>query len=329
MINTAIIGFGMSGKSIHFPLLKNHKAYNIKTVVSSRKETQGFLKSQGLNANVLTNYEEVLRDKSIDLIVLAVPNSLHADFTKRAIEAGKHIIVEKPFVQTYKEAKRLFEFAKEKGVVLRVFHNRKYDGDFMTVKEHLDNDNLGKLISFSARFDRFMVEPQSGWRTQAGLMSGVFYDLGPHLFHYAISLFGPPKQVKCDLYRDHLGLSTDDHFEATLYYDSLHVTLGAEQFARYPLPKFHVKGLKGSYIKEGFDHPEVVFEPLKEAYQKSLTSKNINNDLEETNVLVRQSAHYEWYTVLKDDIEHSRLETKESIISLQVIKAMEEALKNH
>ena len=329
MIKTALIGFGMSGKTIHFPLIHAHDGFTLKTVVSRSEDTASYLEAHGSNATLTKNYEDVLADDTIDLVVLCVPNELHADFTEKAIRSGKHITIEKPFVKTYKEAKALFDLAKEKDVVLRVFHNRRFDGDFMTVKDILKHDSLGEILSLSARFDRFRVNPKAGWRTQEGLMSGVFFDLGPHLFHYTVSLFGRPKKVTCDLITDHKDLSTDDHFEATLHYDTLRVYLGAEQFARRPLPKFHIKGLKASYIKEGFDHPEFVYTPPNNPYQEGLVSYTLDNTLNKRDVQVRQSAHYQWYTVLEEDINNTRLETEESSIALEVIRTMEEALESH
>ncbi|MFP4078901.1 MAG: Gfo/Idh/MocA family oxidoreductase [Candidatus Izemoplasmataceae bacterium] len=330
MIHTAIIGFGMSGKTIHFPILHAHESFKVTHVMSSNKKTKPYLLDKGSDALVVEDFQEVLSDPSVDLLVISVPNHLHYEFVKRAIEAGKHAIVEKPFVKTHKEAKALFELAKKKKTVLRVFHNRKYDGDFMTVKALIEQGTLQDVFYMSARFDRLRVAPKEGWRTEEGVMSGVFYDLGPHLFHYAVSLFGLPRSVYCDLITDHEGLKTDDHFEATLYYDGLRVSLGSEQFARYALPKFHLKGRNASYVKLGFDIPEFVEYPMPADYQGGLFSKIYANESSiGKDVPVLTGAHYRFYDDLSDAIHHGRLTDEDTRISLAVIQAMEAAVQSH
>ena len=330
MIRTALIGFGMSGRTIHFPLLSAHKAFELTHVVSKNPQTHSYLRDSGSDASVVQDFQTVLDDPSIDLVILSIPNHLHYDYVKRAIESGKHAVVEKPFVETHADAKTLFDLANDKGTVLRVFHNRKYDGDYMTLKALLDKKTLGEIISLSARFDRFRLKPKEGWRTRKGAMSGVFYDLGPHLFHYAVSLFGSPKSVDCELYTDHPGLKTDDHFEAVLHYHGFRVMLGAEQFARHPLPKFHIKGLGGSYVKYGFDTPEFVEEPMPVDYQSGVFSKHFeNHSLKSRDIPVKTGAHYRWYDELETDITEGHLSTEEVEITLQVIRSMEAALKSH
>lgn len=329
MIKTAIIGFGMSGKTIHFPLLQAHSGFELRHVVSRNEHTASYLREKGSDASVVRDFQTILDDPSVDLVVLTVPNHLHQEYVESAIGAGKHVVVEKPFVEHHEDAKRLFDLARKKGTVLRVFHNRRYDGDFMTVRELIENDTLGDIISLSARFDRFRAKPKDGWRMKDGAMSGVFYDLGPHLFHYAITLFGPPKSLYCERITDHPGLKTDDHFEAVLSYQDFRVTLGAEQFARHPLPKFHVKGLEGSYVKYGFDTPEFVEMPFGNDYQSGLYSKRFGNDaLEAKDIPVKTGAHHRWYDDLKRDITDLTLMNRDVEISLEVIRAMEAAVKS-
>lgn len=320
----------MSGKTIHFPLLQAHEAFDIKYVLSGNDQTQAYLKKNGSHATVVQDFNTVLNDSSIALVVLTVPNHLHHEYVQKAIEARKHIVIEKPFLEKYTDAKKLFKRAQEQEVVLRVFHNRRYDGDFITVKNLIESGSLGEILSLSARFDRLRVKPKDGWRTKEGVMSGVFYDLGPHLFHYALSLFGLPMSVYCELLSDYRGLKTDDHFEAILYYRDFRVTLGAEQFARYPLPKFHIKGRKASYVKKGFDTPEFVVKPPLDDYKNDLFSKLYENDAHQTrDIPVKSGAHYRWYDDLQTDIEELNLMNNEVTISLDVIKTMEAAIESN
>lgn len=330
MIHTAIIGFGMSGKTIHFPLLHAHESFEVTHVLSSNEKTPEFLQEQGSKASTVQDYQTILDDDQVDLLVISVPNHLHYTYVQKAIKAGKHVVVEKPFVETFQEAKELFALAEKNKTVLRVFHNRKYDGDLMTVQDLIDSGSLEDVFYMSARFDRLRVTPKEGWRTKKGAMSGVFYDLGPHLFHYAITLFGQPDSVYCELITDHEGLDTDDHFEALLYYDGLRVSLGAEQFARYPLPKFHLKAKNASYVKIGFDIPEFVERPLSVEHQSGLFSKRYENDPSITQeVPLKVGAHYRFYDDLNEAITNERFSDQDSTISLGVIKAMEAALKSH
>lgn len=143
---------------------------------------------------VVSEPKHLFNDPNIDLIVIPTPNDTHFPLAKAALEAGKHVIVDKPFTVTLSQARELDALAKSFGRVLSVFHNRRWDSDFLTVKALLNEGTLGEILFFESHFDRFRPQVRNRWREQAGPGSGIWYDLAPHLLDQAVNLFGLPGQ---------------------------------------------------------------------------------------------------------------------------------------
>uniref|UniRef100_A0A0G4F969 Gfo/Idh/MocA-like oxidoreductase C-terminal domain-containing protein n=1 Tax=Chromera velia CCMP2878 TaxID=1169474 RepID=A0A0G4F969_9ALVE len=179
-----------------------------------------------------------------------------------AINAGKHVVVEKPFTVSAKEAVALAEAARSRNVVLSVFHNRRWDGNFLTVSQLVKEGKLGDVVTFQSAYDRYRPTPKTGWREHAAPGSGVLYDLGSHLIDQALTLFGGlPSAVHADVrtQRACSGAKVDDSFTIRLYYDDrpeLNVLLTASCVARTPSPRFAVHGMGGSFVKHGIDPQE-------------------------------------------------------------------------
>ncbi len=253
-INTALIGFGMSGEFFHAPFIDAHPDFNLIKVVerhSARsKELYPYVK-------VVKDYKEVLIDEEIDLVVINTPNYLHYEMAAGALEAGKHVVVEKPFVCTSREAALLIEIAKRKNLVLSVFQNRRWDGDFLTVKKIIENRLLGRLVEFRSHFDRYRnyIKPNS-WKEQPHPGSGLLYDIGPHLIDQAVVLFGKPETVYADLRSLREGSKIIDNFEIILSYDKLKVVLNSGFLYKQPLVRFALFGTEGTFIKNGLDPQE-------------------------------------------------------------------------
>lgn len=205
----------------------------------------------------------MLQDPAIDLVVITTPNTLHFDLAREAIEAGKHVIVEKPFTVTFQQGLQLAKLAKQHSRVLSVFQNRRWDADFLTVQKLVrsQQSTLGRIVSFESRFDRFRNYSKNGWRETGRVEegSGVLYDICSHLLDQALVLFGEPEYVTAHVsnQRQLENSQVDDQFLVHLdYKDGVRCTLGAGMLARIPTPRFRLTGTNGSYVKYGLDVQE-------------------------------------------------------------------------
>jgi predicted dehydrogenase len=204
-----------------------------------------------------TSPEALLAREDIDLVVIPTPNDTHYPLARAALQAGKHVVVDKPFTLTLAEAHELTALAAERGRVLSVFHNRRWDGDFLTVRELLASGRLGRLTHMESHFDRFRPTVRARWREQGGPGSGLWADLGPHLIDQALQLFGEPEGVYVDLAMQRDQARANDGFDARLRYaDGLRVVLHATTIAAAPGPRFTLHGTCGSFVKVGLDPQE-------------------------------------------------------------------------
>ena len=328
-INLALIGYGFAGSAFHLPTILKNPNYNVKYIMTGNKERQARAKKECAHAIIVTDYNQVLKDDDVDLVVLATSNSIHYSYTRAALLKGKHVVCEKPFVETYDQAKELFHLADEKNLILRVFHNRKYDGDILTIKKLIKENGFGKIVSFSSRFDQFDPVIGENWRFKKVDMGGLFYDLGPHVIHYAIDLFGMPKKVYSKLYKDREGMLVDDRFEITLYYDELTCYLGGQKLERDYKPKFQIVGTHATYSKYGFDDPETINSKQKQIYQEDSTrSELIDNDQNRETIKLLKGKHYMFYDLLEKHIKEKPSIDEDQKLAISVILIMEMAMKS-
>jgi predicted dehydrogenase len=264
IINTSIIGFGLSGRVFHSPFLHIHPGFKLTGVVERHGHSARDLYPQ---VKIFTNYTELMNDDSLELVVVASPNIFHFNQARDLLQAGKHIIIEKPFTPSSAEADELIEIAENTGRKIFVFQNRRWDGDFKTVQQVVYNGYLGEVMEYEAHFDRYAPGARrSAWRDEPLPAGGVLYDLGSHLIDQALVLFGMPHSVFADIRWQRPGSKVDDYFEVNLYYSRLKVTLKASVFVREPGPRYILHGTKGSFIKYGIDPQE---EMLKEGRMPS------------------------------------------------------------
>lgn len=253
-IITGIASFGMSGKVFHAPLLSNHLGFRIKTIVERSKYEAAELYPE---VRVIRDFDKMLEDKEIELIIVNTPDHTHYDLALEAINAGKHVIVEKPFTQTLEQAYSLIEAAKKKNVMLSVFQNRRWDGDFLTVQQIIQKNLLGNLVEFESHFDRYRNFIQAGtWKEKAESGTGTLYNLGSHLIDQAVVLFGTPDAVCAEIKILRPGGEVDDCFDIRLSYNYIKVTLKASYLVREPGPKYFLHGVNGSFLKWGLDVQE-------------------------------------------------------------------------
>ncbi|MBY0345324.1 MAG: oxidoreductase, partial [Neisseriaceae bacterium] len=257
VIHVALIGYGYAGKTFHAPLILACKALELSVIVSRQgKKILAEQQNMPSSVRILSDVQALWQDDSIDLVVIATPNDTHYPLAQAALMAGKHVVIDKPFTLTLTEAQALNQQAISANLTLSVFHNRRWDGDFLTLQTLVRQQTLGDIVSIRSYFDRFRPQVRPRWREQAQTGSGLWYDLGPHLLDQAIELLGMPRAIFADL----AILRTDgvavDYFEVILYYKTARVVLHASALAAAPAPRFTVHGKQGSWVKWGLDLQE-------------------------------------------------------------------------
>lgn len=255
-LRVGIAGFGMAATTMHIPFLITNKNYRIVTVLE--RNSNGAAQAIS-GVKTVRAIEDLVADEEVDVVVITTPNDTHFPYAEKAILAGKHVVVEKPFTNTINEGAVLMELAKRKNVVLSVYQNRRYVADFLTIKDILEKKLLGDVVEFEAHFDRYRPDAKpNAWREENKLGSGVLYDLGSHLIDQALILFGLPKTISADIKRQRPHAKADDYFSLDLHYEKLKVILKAGMLVREPGPRYIIHGTKGSFIKYGDDPQEVL-----------------------------------------------------------------------
>ena len=253
VLNVALIGYGLAGRVFHAPLIGCVDGLRLAAIVSRQAEA---ICKEHPGVAVLPAPEAAFADPSIDLVVVAAPNDTHFDLAARALSHGKHVVVDKPFAATAAEARELAKRAEQAGRILSVFHNRRWDADFLTVKRLIENGVLGEIVYFESHFDRFRPHVADRWREKPGPAAGTWFDLGPHLADQALQLFGAPRAVFADLARQRDGAAVTDYFHVLLRYDTLRVVLQGSSLAAAADLRFVVHGTRGSFVKHGLDAQE-------------------------------------------------------------------------
>ncbi|MEF3101973.1 putative dehydrogenase [Raoultella ornithinolytica] len=252
-IRVAIIGYGYASKTFHAPLISGTPGMTLAAVSSS---DEAKVRNDWPTVLVVAEPRQLLDDPNIDLIVIPTPNDTHFPLAKAALEAGKHVVVDKPFTVTLSQARELDAVARSRGRLLSVFHNRRWDSDFLTVKSLINEGLLGEVCYFESHFDRYRPQIRDRWRERGGPGSGIWFDLGPHLLDQAIGLFGLPVSMTVDLAQLRPGAQSTDYFHAVLVYPQRRVILHATLLAAAETARFIVHGSRGSYIKYGLDPQE-------------------------------------------------------------------------
>lgn len=252
-INVALIGYGFVGKTFHAPLIMSVDGLNLAVVASSDEEK---VKRDIPNTTVIASPEEAILRSDIDLVVIASPNATHAPLAKLAIEAGKNVVVDKPFTLDMQEARELIELAKAHNVLLSVFHNRRWDSDYLAIKAVIEQKQIGDVKHFESHIDRFRPEVRVRWREQNLPGSGLWFDLGPHLIDQALQLFGLPQSVQGNIATLRNNGQINDWAHVLLNYPTHKVILHCSMLAAGGFARFTVHGDKGSAVKYQPDQQE-------------------------------------------------------------------------
>jgi predicted dehydrogenase len=251
MHRIALVGFGLAGKAFHAPLIAATDGLELAAVETSRVAE---VHADYPEARVLRSIEAALADPTIALVVLASPDHVHAAQALATLDAGKHVVIDKPLAPTLAEARSIAARAAERGLMLSVFHNRRWDADFLTLQRLIAAGELGDVTELESRFDRFRPELGERWKDQRA--GGVWQDLGPHLVDQALVLFGPPLAVSADLAALKPGGTAVDHAQVVLRYATRRVTLHIGQTLPDHSLRLAAHGTRGSFIKHGLDPQE-------------------------------------------------------------------------
>jgi predicted dehydrogenase len=253
-IKTALLSFGMSGEVFHGPLLMSHPGF-ILTHVHERKTTHAARKYPSVK--VVSTRDEILNNPEIELVIVNTPNNTHFDFATEALLAGKHVVVEKPFTVTVSEADQLIKLANEKKRILTVFQNRRWDGDFLTVRKVVEGNLLGKLVEAEVHYDRYRAGvDDSSWKEKAIEGSGVIFNLGSHMLDQVLVLFGMPDEVDARMGIQRPQGKVEDYYDIRLAYPGLNVIVKSSYLVREQGPRYIVHGVNGSFVKYGLDPQE-------------------------------------------------------------------------
>lgn len=253
-IKTGIFSYGMSGKLFHCPFLHVHPNFDMVKIL---QRSNNSAKERYPYVEIVRTVDELLSDPDIDLIIVNTPNDTHFDFTKQALEAGKHVVVEKPFTVTVSEGKELIELAGRKNRILSVFQNRRWDGDFMTVRKVVENKLLGRLVEFESHYDRYRnFIKENTWKEDPASKTNILYDLGSHMIDQVLVLFGMPGTVYSDIRKMRTGSKVNDYFHLELAYPNIKVTVKGSYLVREAGPRYTLHGTEGSFLKWGIDPQE-------------------------------------------------------------------------
>ena len=253
-IKTGLIGYGTGGQFFHAPFIHCLPEFELTAVLERTKELAK--ERYPYTKNIKTN-EVLFALDEIELIVITTPNDTHYNLAKSALEAGKHVVIDKPFTVTSKEAEALMEIAKANNKVLSVYHNRRFHSDFKTVQKLLAENTLGELTNYLACFDRFRPELRpTVWKENERPGAGILYDLGSHLIDQALVLFGKPLSISAELKIERSGAKVIDNFEVIFHYPNHKAIMRSGMLVEVPGPVFKLTGSKGIYTKNGLDPQE-------------------------------------------------------------------------
>jgi len=325
--NVAVIGYGLAGRVFHAPLIAATDGLHLAAIVSSRANE---IAAAHPGVKAVREPQEVFADPGIDLVVVATPNDSHFDLAMRALEAGKHVVIDKPFALTAAEARTLIQ--KARGRLLTVFHNRRWDGDFLTLKKLAHDGTLGTIAYLESRFDLYRPKVQDRWRERAGPATGTWYDLGSHLLDQALQLFGMPLAISADLAARRAGAVTTDYFHVVLRYRAARVVLAGDCLAPTGV-RFVVHGSGASFIKRGLDPQEKVLaaglKPSDAAYGlEAAPARLVLPDGSEQAVTLERGRYGDFYASVRDGLSGTAplaVTPSEALAVMDLLEAAETA----
>ena len=343
-INTALCSFGMSGWVFHAPFIHINPGFNFYAVWERSKN---LAHEKYPAVKTFRSLESMLADDSVELVIVNTPNATHYEFAKKTLEAGKHVVVEKPFTITVDEGNKLIELAKKQNKKISVYQNRRYDSDYKTIKKVVQEKWLGELVEVEMHFDRFKEELSPKLHKETpGPGSGSLYDLGAHLIDQALQLFGMPEKIFADIQSMRPISKVDDYFELLFYYEKMRVRIKSSYVVREAIPGYVFHGLKGSFIKPKTDVQETMLqaciipgksdwgtEPESEMgllyTQKSANLPDIGGEVTREYIRSEQGNYGEYYKGIYQAIRNNKPLPVTAEEGVNVIKIIEAAYKSN
>jgi predicted dehydrogenase len=258
-IGVGVIGFGLGGRVFHAPFVNAVTGLRLAAIMQRKG---GDAAKAYPATKIVRSLDELLAGKSIEMVVVSTPNETHFAMAKQCLESGKHVVIDKPFASTSEEALALGKLAKSKSLLVIPFHNRRWDGDFQTVRKLLQQGAVGRLVTFESHFDRFRPIPRENtWKEAENPANGMLFDLGPHLVDQVLALFGAPSAITASVRADRDQTAIEDAFDITLHYPGkngkgLLAHCRTSYLACDNAPRFLLHGTTGSFRKHGLDPQE-------------------------------------------------------------------------
>ncbi|TDE31587.1 oxidoreductase [Flavobacterium ranwuense] len=334
-IKTALLSYGMSGKVFHAPFLNFHPGFEL---LGSWERSKKLIHQDFPSVKSYATMEEILED-DVDLVVVNTPVETHYEYAKKVLLAGKHALVEKAFTTTVTQAQELAALAKEKGLKLAVFQNRRWDSDFKTVQKIISDNVLGEIVEAEFHFDRYnpILSPKQHKET-ANSGAGILKDLGPHLIDQALCLFGLPQSVFADIRITREHSLVDDYLDVLLYYSNFRVRLKAGFFVREAIPSFVVHGKKGSFLKARGDVQEdelkLGMKPNLDTWgtessdKKGFLHTEINGDIVKEYIPTLQGNYYDFFDGVYNAILNDKPEPVTAQDGVHVMQIIEAAIQS-
>lgn len=332
-IKTALCSYGMSGKVFHGPLLRANPHFEVSHIL---ERTKSLSKQDFPNAHIIRTFDELLAQDELELVVVNTPSPLHYEMAKASLEAGKHVVIEKPFAVTTKQCDELIALSKSKQLHLSVYHNRRWDCDFKLIQKLIEENKFGTIHQYEVHFDRFRPElSPKVWKESNALGGGILYDLGSHLIDQALALFGTPKEVSAHLLQQRPATVTTDGFDINLRYDTTQVWLRASSYVMSPGPRIQIHGEKGSLLKYGDDPQEKQLisgmRPNDSGYGQSESplKATYTNASETTNITPPKGSYEDFYKNIQEVIRNNTPPLVSTKSSRNVIRIIELAQMSH
>lgn len=332
-IRVGLIGYGYASKTFHAPLISGTPGMTLAAVASSDENK---VHADWPAMPVVSGPERILNDPNIDLVVIPTPNATHFPLAKAALEAGKHVVVDKPFTVTLSQARELEALAKSGGRLLSVFHNRRWDSDFLTVKALINEGLLGEVGYFESHFDRYRPQVHNRWREQGGPGSGIWYDLAPHLLDQVVNLFGLPVSMQVDLAQLRPGSQSTDYFHAVLAWPQRRVVLHGILVAAAETARFIIHGSRGSYVKYGLDPQEERLKSGERLPQEDwgydmrdgVLTRAEGEDITEESWLTLPGNYPAYYAAIRDALNGSGTNPVPASQAIQIMELIELGLES-
>ena len=253
-IGVGLVGYGLAGAVLHAPVIEALDAYRIVAVMTSRAEAG----ARRDRPHVVADIDALLAIEAVELVVVVTPNDLHARHAEAALRAGRHVVIDKPMAPDVAACDRLIDHARVAGRVLSVYHNRRWDGDYLAARTLLADGAIGTPALYESRWDRFRPAAAAVWRNAPAPGAGLLWDLGPHLVDQTIGLFGWPDAMIADVATQRGDAQADDYFELTLHYGAARAILSASTLVAATRPHMALHGTGGSWWTDGLDPLEGV-----------------------------------------------------------------------